>query len=72
MILRFSIQYFGTVTTGQGALIIGGHDGAAVATVACYNGNEWMKLNDLQSPRYGHRAIIDGDKINIIGGSGTK
>ena len=38
MILRFSIQYFGTVTTSQGALIIGGHDGAAVATVACYNG----------------------------------
>ena len=38
MILHFSIQYFGTVTTSQGALIIGGHDGAAVATVACYNG----------------------------------
>ena len=44
MILRFSIQYFGTVTTSQGALIIGGHDGAAVATVACYNGthNLWV------------------------------
>ena len=72
MSLYFSIQYFGTVTTSQGALIIGGHDGSAVATVACFNGTDWMRLNDLQSPRYGHRAIMNGDKINIIGGPGTK
>ena len=72
MNLHFSIQYFGTVKTSQGALIIGGHDGSAVATVASFNGTDWIRLNYLQSPRYGHRAIMNGDKINIIGGSGTK
>ena len=72
MCLHFSIQYFATVTTSQGALVIGGHDGAAVATVALYTELDWFRLNGLQSPRYGHRAIINGNQINIIGGSGTQ
>ena len=65
----FSIRLFATVTTGQGALVIGGYP--AVATVACYNSG-WSRLDDLQSTRYGHRAIINGDKVYVIGGSGQK
>ena len=73
----FSIRDYATVTTSQGALIIGGYvDGVggytAVATVACYNNSGWSKLDDLQSGRYNHRAIINGNKVYVIGGQGEK
>ena len=67
----FSIRLFATVTTGQGALIIGGNDNSVVATVACYNSG-WSRLDDLQSVRHLHRAIINGDKVYVIGGGGTR
>ena len=71
--IYFSIYLYATVTTSQGALIIGGYDGGSeVATVACYNNAGWSQLDDLQSTRYRHRAIINGDKVYVIGGSGTK
>ena len=66
----FSIYRYATVTTTQGALVIGGTgNGATVSTVACYNANGWTKLDDLQTGRYAHRAIINGDKVYIIGGN---
>jgi len=70
----FSICEYATVTTSQGALVIGGYPGASpgVATVACYNNAGWSRLDDLQSTRYFHRAIINGDKVYVIGGVGTK
>ena len=40
-----------------------------VATIACYNNKDWTKLDDLQSARDNHRAIINGDKIYIVGGA---
>ena len=68
----FSIRLFATVTTGQGALIIGGNDDSSVvATVACYNSG-WSRLDDLQSVRHNNRAIVNGDKVYVIGGSGAK
>lgn len=71
-----SISGYATVTTSQGALIIGGYcfgcTPGEVATVASYNEDGWKKLDDLQSTRYGHRAIVNGDKVFVIGGSGTK
>ena len=70
-----SINSYATVTTSKGALIIGGYigDGSDVATVACYNNVGWSRLDDLQSTRKYHRAIINGDKVYVIGGaSGTK
>ena len=71
-LISFSIYAYATVTTGQGALFIGGvGGGAAVATVACYNKSGWSKLDDLQSIREEHRAIINGDKVYVIGGNGT-
>ena len=70
----FSICEYATVTTSQGALIIGGYAGSrpGVATVACYNNAGWSKLDDLQSTRYYHRAIINGDKVYVVGGNGNK
>ena len=71
--IYFSIYEYATVTTSQGALIIGGYgDDSEVATVACYNNAGWSKLNDLQSTRDGHRAIVNGDKVYVIGGLNTK
>jgi len=40
--------------------------------VASYNEDGWKKLDDLQSARAGHRAIVNGDKVFVIGGYGTK
>ena len=72
-----SIWGYATVTTSQGALIIGGYcencqSSGPVATVASYNEDGWKKLDDLQSTRYGHRAIVNGDKVFVIGGEYTK
>ena len=70
--IYFSIFAYTTVTTSQGALIIGGYDGSVVATVACYNNTGWSRLDDLQSARYAHRAIVNGDKVHVIGGRFTQ
>ena len=62
--------------TYQGALIIGGYcfgwTSEGVATVASYNEDGWKKLDDLQSTREGHRAIVNGDEVFVIGGYETK
>ena len=72
-----SIRLFATVTTAQGALIIGGglyyeNEYSPVTTVACYNRSGWSRLDDLQSPRHQGRAIINGDKVYVIGGLGQQ
>ena len=67
--ISFSIYKYATVTTSKGALFIGGYaDGSIVATVTSYNTDYWSKLNDLQSIRSYHRAIINGDKVYVVGG----
>ena len=67
-----SIGSYATITTSQGALFIGGYSDGNVATVACYNNAGWSKLDDLQSIRRGHRAIINGDKVYVVGGYWTR
>jgi len=70
--IYFSISAYATVTTSQGALIIGGWDGSDVSTVACYNNAGWSRLDDLQSTRNYSRAIINGDKVYVICGRGNQ
>ena len=70
--LFFRIYAYATVTTNKGALFIGGYGGSVVTTVACYNSAGWSKLDDLQSVRQYHRAITNGDKVYVIGGSETQ
>ena len=73
LISYLSIGSYATVTTGQGALIIGGQSGGSdVATVACYKKSGWSRLDDLQAARRGHRAIINGNKIYVVGGTATQ
>ena len=65
------------MTTSEGLLIIGGkcwgrdcEDNRQI--IALYNDDGWTRLDDLHSKREGHRAIVNGDKIVVIGGSGDK
>ena len=64
----FSIYGYATVTTSLGAIFLGGAAESIVATVACYNNAGWTRLDDLQSIRRYHRAIVNGDKIYVVGG----
>ena len=70
-----SIYYYATVTTPLGVLILGGYGadgdehGIAKSTVACYNDSKWTKLDGLQAPRHAHRAIVNEEKVYVIGGS---
>ena len=68
--IKFSIWGYGTVATPQGALIIGGWSGTYLSTVASYDGSSWKKLNDLHTIRRAHRAIVNGDKVYVVGGQG--
>ena len=75
MIKKISIDGFATVTTSQGALIIGGRTcsgGIDIVIVACYNNAGWSRLDNLQAARRGFRAINNGKKIYLIGGVGTQ
>ena len=61
------------MTTSQGVHIIGGKCWGCEPDdrnriVALYNDDGWKRLDDLQSKREGHRAIVNGDKIFVIGG----
>ena len=63
------------MTTSQGAIIIGGKCWNSdpedeFRIVALFNDDGWHKLANLHSKREGHRAIINGDKVFVIGGIG--
>ena len=59
------------MTTPKGALIIGGWSGTFISTVASFDGSSWKQLNDLLSSRRAHRAIVNGNKIYVVGGQGN-
>ena len=60
----YSIYRYATVTTTEGAIFIGG---ASLANVYLYNSSGWTRLDNLHTSREYHRAIINGDKIYVIG-----
>ena len=63
----YSFYRYATVKTSEGAIFIGGG-----TDVYLYNNSGWRRLDDLHTYRIWHRAIINGDKIYVIGGSGTQ
>ena len=68
----FRISAYATVTTSQGAMIIGGYNGKeSVTTIADYTGNAsgWTQIGDLHIARNGHRAIINVDQVFVVGGN---
>ena len=71
ILTSFRISAYATVTTGEGAIIIGGYNGKeSVTTIADYTGNAsgWTQLGDLHVARNGHRAIINVDQVFVVGG----
>ena len=68
----FRISAYATVTTSQGAMIIGGYNGKeSVTTIADYTGNAsgWTQIGDLHIARNGHRAIVNVDQVFVVGGN---
>ena len=59
------------MTTKKGAMIIGGWSGTFLSTVASFDGSSWQKLNDLIFSRRAHRAIVNGNKVYVVGGQGN-
>ena len=46
-------------------------DGSDSSLIARYIINKWERVGNLQNSRRGHRAISNGDRIYVVGGSGT-
>ena len=66
-----SINTYATVTTDDGVLIIGGFDNSrAVADVALFDGTNWSSMGLLHGARTGHNAVVNADKLFVIGGEG--
>ena len=74
-----SIHAYGVVSLSDSILIIGGRCdsipdfyGVSSSTIAKYKltttVEEWSKVGNLQKPRDYHRAIINGNRIYVIGG----
>ena len=54
-------------------MIIGGQcDDLYSARIAKYTLDSWSQVGNLQAIRYGPRAIQNGDRIYVVGGSGTQ
>ena len=61
------------ISRESSVLIIGGYcDGYAYSRIAKYTLDKWEQVGNLQQNRYEHRAIANGDRIYVVGGSGTK
>ena len=61
------IAFYSTAETLETAYVFGGQ-GIVSSIVAQYSDNQWKRLDDLNSQRYGHGSIVIGDRAMIIGG----
>ena len=68
--LLFSIYNYGLVSRGSAILIIGGWcDDSDSSLIAKYTLDKWTKFGNLQKNKTGLRAISNGDRIYVVGGS---
>ena len=75
---NFSIRGYGVVSLTDSILIIGGRctdmDGNRVdfANIVKYKVTatveQWSQIGNLQKPRTYHRALINGNRIYVVGG----
>ena len=67
----FSMRRYGVISRKSSVLIIGGRiDGKDSSLIAKYTIDKWELVGNLQTPRNGHRAIANGDRIYVVGGHG--
>ena len=73
LITRFSICCYGTISRQASVLIFGGRiDRSDSSLIAKYTDNKWERIGNLQDSRDWHRAIVNDDRLYVIGGSGTQ
>ena len=73
----FRIYKYGVISRESSVLIFGGfcadgESGSSSSRIAKYTLDKWEQVGNLQQNRYEHRAIANGDRIYVVGGSGTK
>ena len=68
----FSIYRYGLISRQSSVLIMGARCDGNVSSslIAKYTIDEWERVGNLQYPRHYHRAISNGDRIYVVGGSG--
>ena len=60
------------VSRDDSVLMIGGWcDGTPSCRVAKYTLDKWTEVGNLQSNRFAHRSINNGDRIFVVGGYGN-
>ena len=50
----------------------GNCDGNVSSLIAKYSSNKWDRVGNLQDSRRYHRAIVNDDRIYVVGGEGTR
>ena len=69
----FSIFRYGLVSLNSSVIIFGGRcDGSNISSIFKYTIDQWEQIGNLQSTRYGSGAILNGNRIFIIGGEKTQ
>ena len=64
---------YAVVSRESSAFIIGGNcDSSYTSRIAKYKLDSWTDVGNLQTTRYGPSAIQNGDRIYVVGGSGTQ
>ena len=54
-------------------MIIGGYcDSSQSSRIAKYTFDKWELVGNLQKDRYGPRAILNGNKMYVVGGEDTQ
>ena len=58
------------VNLESSVLIIGGNcDNTISSMIAKYTNDDWEHVGNLQNPRIGHRAIVNENRIYVVGGA---
>ena len=72
----FSIYRYAAVSSGSSVLIIGGgcdgDTGLGSTRIAKYTMDKWELVGNLQRDRFSPRAIVNLDKIFVVGGTMTQ
>ena len=69
----FSIRGYAVVSLADSILIIGGrYNGITISNIVKYKVTatveQWSEIGYLQKPRTYHRALINGNRIYVVGG----
>ena len=69
-IVRLRIDRYAVISRESSVFIIGGQcdDSRGTSLIAKYTLDQWTRFGNLQTARFGSRAIQNGDRIYVVGG----